>query len=218
MLKPWSRDFLKLANIWLLSCKNFDRNSPTIYHLVVVRRPLRSGQTGIAAKWLPPLDWHSSRCRTNVNNYRLEHVETGKLLDPTKVDKVVKVEPWSINKLNGEQLNPVTQETTLLPETPPHHLSAFENGSFIVKEKFGDTVSPPTTSELHVKVTKSQNEHKSSTGQACKDESVRRFFKVLVKFANCSSTHRQYSSRCRTQLVIKPSLSWLTLTNRWSTI
>jgi hypothetical protein len=35
--------------------------------LVVVRRTQRSGQTGIAAKWLPRwIDWPVSNCRTNA--------------------------------------------------------------------------------------------------------------------------------------------------------
>ena len=75
---------------------------------------------------------------SNNDNYRLEHVETGKLLDPTKVDKLVKVEPRSINKLNPEQLNPNSREDTP-PETPPHS-AQFEKGSltFIAQENLED--------------------------------------------------------------------------------
>ena len=59
----------------------------------------------------------------NGDNYRLEHVETGQFLDPTIVDKLVKVEPWSINRPNPEQLNPNSGEDTP-PEIPSQHLSA----------------------------------------------------------------------------------------------
>jgi CRISPR/Cas system endoribonuclease Cas6 (RAMP superfamily) len=31
--------------------------------LVIVRRTQRNGQTGIAAKWPPPMDWPVSHCR-----------------------------------------------------------------------------------------------------------------------------------------------------------
>ena len=139
----------------------------------MVRRPLRSGQTGITAKWLPR--WtgphHVGERMPNGDNYHLEHDETGKLLDPTNVDKLVKVEPWSISKPNPDQLNSNSGDDTP-PETPPHHLSAqFENGSFIVNEKFGDILDDDNNrimiEELCVWL-KSQNEHKSSTREACK--------------------------------------------------
>ena len=138
----------------------------------MVRRPLRSGQTGIAAKWLPRWTgpYRVVERMPNGDNYRLEHVETGKLLDPTSVDKLVRVEPWSINRPNPEQLNPNSGED-IQPETPSHHLSAqFENGSFIVHEKLGDILDDDIRimiEELYVWL-KSQNEHKSSTGEACK--------------------------------------------------
>ena len=31
---------------------------------------------------------------SNSDNYRFKHVNTGKVLDPTNVDKLVRVEPW----------------------------------------------------------------------------------------------------------------------------
>ena len=55
---------------------------------------------------------------SDADTYRLEHVETGKLLDPTNIDKLVKVEPWPVNQPNHQQLNPVEGEDTL-PDNPP---------------------------------------------------------------------------------------------------
>ena len=97
---------------------------------VVVRRPPRSGQTGISTKWLPR--WTGPFCivekMSDADTYRLEHVETGKLLDPTNIDKLVKVEPWSVNQPNHQQLNPVEGQDTL-PDNPPSiPIPQFKNG------------------------------------------------------------------------------------------
>ena len=54
---------------------------------VVLRRPPRSGQTGISAKWLPRWTglFRIVEKMSDADTYRLEHVETGKLLDPTNL-------------------------------------------------------------------------------------------------------------------------------------
>ena len=81
----------------------------------------------------------------NGDNYRLEHVETSKILDPTNVDKLIKVEPWSVNESNPGQTNP-NEEEDIPPEILQSHRNPqFENGSL-----------------------KSQKDYKSSTGEACK--------------------------------------------------
>ena len=71
---------------------------------IVVRRPPRSGQTGISAKWLPR--WTAPfgivKKIYDADTYLLEHVKTGKLLNPTNIDKLVKVEPWSVNQPNHQ--------------------------------------------------------------------------------------------------------------------
>jgi hypothetical protein len=74
----------------------------------------------------------------NGDNYRLEHVETAKILDPTNVDKLIKVEPWSVNESNPGQTNPNEEEDTPPEISQSHRKPQFENGSFIVYEKLGD--------------------------------------------------------------------------------
>jgi hypothetical protein len=108
--------------------------------LVVVGRTQRSGQTGIAAKWLPRWTgpYRIVEQMPNGDNYRLEHVETAKILDPTNVDKLIKVEPWSVNESNTEQTNPNEEEDTPPEISQSHSNPQFENGSFIVYEKLGD--------------------------------------------------------------------------------
>ena len=62
---------------------------------------------------LGTLFWFVVERMTNGENYRLEQVKTGKLLDPTNVNKLVKVEPLSINRPHPEQLNPNSGQDTL---------------------------------------------------------------------------------------------------------
>ncbi|CAB3996055.1 Hypothetical predicted protein [Paramuricea clavata] len=136
--------------------------------LVVVRRTQRSGQTGIAAKWLPRWTgpYRIVEQMPNGDNYRLEHVEAAKILDPTKVDKLIKVEPWSVNESNPGQTNPNKEDTP--PEISQSHRNPqSENGSFIVYEKLGDFFDDDIRAmieELHAWL-KSQKDHKSSTGE-----------------------------------------------------
>ena len=74
----------------------------------------------------------------NGVNYRLEHVETAKILDPTNVEKLIKVEPWSVNESNSGQTIPHEEEDTQPEISQSHRNPQFENGSFIVYEKLGD--------------------------------------------------------------------------------
>ena len=106
----------------------------------------------------------------NGDNYRLEHVETAKILDPTNVAKLIKVEPWSVNESNPEQTNPNEEEDTPPEISQSHSNLQFENGSFIVYEKLGDLFDDDIRimiEELHAWL-KSQKDYKSSTGEACK--------------------------------------------------
>ena len=132
---------------------------------VVVCQPPQSGQTGIPAKWLPR--WTGP---SDADTYRLEHVETGKLLDPTNIDKLVKVEPWSVNKPNHQQLNPIEGEDTP-PDNPPSiPIPQFENGSLVVYEKLGDILDDDIKTMIKELCDwlKLQDNNKSLTGEACK--------------------------------------------------
>jgi hypothetical protein len=140
--------------------------------LVVVRRPQKSGQSGIAAKWLPRWSgpYRIVERMPNDDNYRLEHVETGKLLDPTNVDKLIKVEPWAAEQPNSEESIPNNGEDTS-PENPLSRSDEqYENGTFIVYEKLGDILDDDVKLMIEELFDwlKVQNNHKSSTGEACK--------------------------------------------------
>ena len=106
----------------------------------------------------------------NDDNYRLEHVETGKLLDPTNVDKLIKVEPWAAEQPNSEESIPNNGEDTS-PENPLSRSDEqYENGTFIVYEKLGDILDDDVKLMIEELFDwlKVQNNHKSSTGEACK--------------------------------------------------
>ena len=100
----------------------------------------------------------------------MEHVETAKILDPTNVDKLIKVEPWSVNESNPGQTNPNEEDGQTNPISQSHRNPQFENGSFIVYEKLGDFFDDDIRimiEELHAWL-KLQKDYKSSTGEACK--------------------------------------------------
>ena len=62
------------------------------YYVIVHRKP-HSKTTSIATKWLPRWKgpYQITECLPNSDNYRLKHIDTRKVLDPTNVDKLVRV-------------------------------------------------------------------------------------------------------------------------------
>ena len=68
---------------------------------VLVKRPprLNKGNNDLAIKWLPKWDgpYRITAKVKDSDNYRLEHPYTGKHLDPTNVDKLIRVQPWALD-------------------------------------------------------------------------------------------------------------------------
>jgi hypothetical protein len=96
--------------------------------------------------------------------------EHGLQVTPRLVDKLIKVEPWSVNETNPKQTNRNEEEDTPPEISQSHSNPQFENGSFIVYEKLGDFFDDDIRimiEELHAWL-KSQKDYKSSTGEACK--------------------------------------------------
>ena len=118
---------------------------------VLVRRPprLNKGNNELAIKWLPKWDGPyriTAKVKDSVN-YRLEHAYTGKHLDPTNVDKLIRVQPWALDNqdrahaINNPDVDQddQTQEPDRTPNQAPN--IAFEPeysvGDFLVFEQAG---------------------------------------------------------------------------------
>ena len=72
---------------------------------VLVKRPphLSKGHNDLVLKWLPKSDgpYHIIENVKDSDNYRLVHAYTEKQLDPTNVDKLIRVGPWAIDNYNN---------------------------------------------------------------------------------------------------------------------
>ena len=77
------------------------------------------------------------------DNYRLEHACTGKQLDPTNVDKLIRVEPWALDNQNEIPASSIPDQENLLQAvdfTPAPRINAqpdFSEGDFVVFEQAG---------------------------------------------------------------------------------
>ena len=118
--------------------------------------------------------------------------EHGLQVTPRLVDKLIKVEPWSVNESNPEQTNPNEEEDTPPEISQSRRNPQFENGSFIVYEKLGDIFDDDIRimiEELHAWL-KSQKDisrqlEKRANTSTQKIPSSKRFFKALVEFVSC---------------------------------
>ena len=114
---------------------------------VLVKRPprLNKGKNELALKWLPKWDgpYQITEQVKDSDNYRLQHVYTGKRLDPTNVDKLIRVEPWALDKQGHVQDNNSTDQDIHTPE-PDQNITCISTvepqysvGDFVVFEQAG---------------------------------------------------------------------------------
>ena len=140
---------------------------------VIVHRKPRSKTSTIAAKWLPRWEgpYQITEHLPNSDNYRLKHVETGKTLDPTNVDKLVRVEPWTTT--DNQQHDATNDELPPQNVISPPISSASDNvevDQFVIFERRGENTKDDDMQTLLKTVFDylKKNNGKMSSGEVCK--------------------------------------------------
>ena len=182
--KSWLLHFLKLTSTCLTLQKSYDvdRKSITIledvpYSLTLVTTSLYIGNhvqkpLVLLQKWLPRWEgpYQITERLPNSDNYRLKHVDTGKVLDPTNVDKLVRVEPWSKSDQQSNATNHELSSQDVSPSPTPSPDEDVEIGQFVIFERRGENTKDDEMQTLLKTVFDFLNENngKISTGEVCK--------------------------------------------------
>ena len=105
-----------------------------------------------------------------LDNYHLKHVDTGKVLDPTNVDKLVCVEPWSKSDQPSNATNHKLSSQDVSPSPTPSPDKDVEIGQFVIFERRGENTKDDEMQTLLKTVFDFLNENngKMSTGEVCK--------------------------------------------------
>ena len=88
---------------------------------VLVKRPprLNKGSNELTLKCLPKWDgpYQITEQVKDSDNYKLQHAYTGKRLDPTNVNKLIRVEPWALDNQQHVQDNHSADQDIQTPES-----------------------------------------------------------------------------------------------------
>ena len=158
---------------------------------VLVKRPPRLNKRNneLAIKLLPKWDgpYRITAKVKDYDNYRLEHAYTSKHLDPTNVDKLIRVQPWALDNQDRAHAinNPdVDQDDqTQEPDEPKYSV-----GDFVVFEQAGTDNLRDDDLRTMIRILfdwlYSLTGKQASTSEACKMPIIRKSSKALEEFVN----------------------------------